>query len=142
MTITSRQVVARILRAEAESIQRHGFTEFFGHNFNCLQAQVLRTETCEGCLLREYVPEEYRTEAFPCQHMDVNGFRRIASDPELPEKVAARLLSIAEELETAAKREGVGEINKTATDTRTFAEDRKSEVSPGGGSRAAAEPRS
>jgi len=54
---------------------------------------------CEGCLLRDYVPEEYREEAFPCQHMDLNGFRRIVSDPKLPEKVAARLLSIAQELE-------------------------------------------
>ncbi len=106
MTITSKREVARILRIEAESIRRHGFTNFFTHNFNCLQAQVLRTEMCEGCLLRNYVPEQYREEAFPCQHMDLNGFRRIASDPELPEKVAARLLSIAEDLEAAAKLEG------------------------------------
>ncbi len=105
MTITSKREVARILRAEAENIRRHGFTNFFSHNFNCLQAQVLRTEMCEGCLLREYVPEQYRSEAFPCQHMELNGFRRIASDPELPEKVAARLLSIAEELEAAANLE-------------------------------------
>ena len=106
MTITSKREVARILRIEAESIRRHGFTNFFSHNFNCLQAQVLRTEMCEGCLLRNYVPEQYREEAFPCQHMDLNGFRRIASDPELPEKVAARLLTIAEDLEAAAKLEG------------------------------------
>ncbi len=106
MTITSKREMARILRIEAESIRRHGFTNFFGHNFNCLQAQVLRTEMCDGCLLREYVPAQYREEAFPCQHMDLNGFRRIASDPELPEKVAARLLSMAAELEAAAKLEG------------------------------------
>lgn len=106
MTITSKREVARILRIEAENIRRHGFTNFFSHNFACLQAQVVRTEACEGCLLREYVPEQYRSEAFPCQHMELNGFRRIASDPELPEKVAARLLSIAEELEAAAKLEG------------------------------------
>ena len=106
MTITSKREVARILRIEAEGIRRHGFTDFFSHNFTCLQAQVVRTEMCEGCLLRDYVPEEYRTEAFPCQHMDLNGFGRIASDPELPEKVAARLLSMAEELEAAAKLEG------------------------------------
>ncbi len=106
MTITSKREVARILRAEAENIRRHGFTNFFSHNFACLQAQVVRTEMCEGCLLGEFVPEQYRSEAFPCQHMDLNGFSRIAGDPELPEKVAARLLSIAEELETAAKLEG------------------------------------
>ena len=106
MTVTSKREVARILRIEAESIRRHGFTNLFGHNFACLQAQVVRTEACEGCLLRDYVPKEYCQEAFPCQHLDVNGFGRIASDPELPEKVAARLLSIAEELEAAAKLEG------------------------------------
>lgn len=105
MTITSKREMARILRAEANNILRHGFTDFFGHNFNCLQAQVLRKEKCEGCLLGEYVPEEFRSEAFPCQHMELDGFRRIASDPDLPERVAARLLCIAEELESAVKLE-------------------------------------
>ncbi len=105
MTTTSKREVARILRIEAENIRRHGFTNFFSHNFACLQAQVVRTEACEGCLLREYVPEQYRSEAFPCQHMELNGFRRISSDPELPENVAARLLRMAEELEAATKVE-------------------------------------
>ena len=102
MTLTSKREVARILRAEAESIQRHGFTDPFTHNFNCLQAQVLRTETCEGCLLREYVPEQYRSEAFPCQHVDEAGCRRIAVDPDLLERVAARMLLMADELEAGA----------------------------------------
>ncbi len=105
MTLTSKRDVARILRAEAESIRRHGFTDPFSHNFNCLQAQVLRTETCEGCLLREQVPEQYRNEAFPCQHIDEDGCRRIAGDPDVAERVAARMLSMADELEARAEAE-------------------------------------
>lgn len=103
MTTTSKREAAQTLRTEAESIRQHGFTNPFSHNFACLQAQVLRTETCEGCLLRDYVPEEYRKEAFPCQHVDQAGCERIAADPALVERVAARLLSIAEELEASAE---------------------------------------
>lgn len=76
----------------------------FSHQFVCLLAQVLRKEVCEGCLLRDYVPEEYREEAFPCQHLDEGAVDRIAAVPGLPEKVAARLMSIAEELEAEAAR--------------------------------------
>lgn len=57
---------AKIPRAEADNLRRHGFTNFFSHQFNCLLAQILRPGTCEGCLLRDYVPAEYRNEAFPC----------------------------------------------------------------------------
>lgn len=105
MTITSKWEAARILRAEAESIRRHGFTNFFSHQFTCLLSQVLRPETCEGCVLGDYVPEEYRNEAFPCQHLDEAALRRIAAVPGLPEKVADRFISIAEELEALAQAE-------------------------------------
>lgn len=105
MTITSKWEAAKILRAEAESIRRHGFTNFFSHQFTCLLSQVLRPETCEGCLLGDYVPEEYRKEAFPCQHLDAAALQRIAAVPGLPEKVAERFVSIAEELETLAQAE-------------------------------------
>ncbi|MFQ5664015.1 MAG: hypothetical protein ACE5HL_09300 [Terriglobia bacterium] len=109
MTITSKREAARILRAEAESLRRHGFTNFFSHSFVCVLAQVLRLETCEGCLLRDYVPEEYRNEAFPCQHTDQASCERIAAVPGLLEEVAARYVSIAEELEARAEAEAARE---------------------------------
>lgn len=105
MTLTSKREVARILRAEAENIRRHGFTDPFTHNFNCLQAQVLRKEACEGCLLYEYVPQNYRSEAFPCQHIDETGCMQIAADPALWERVAVRMLRMADELEARAESE-------------------------------------
>jgi hypothetical protein len=105
MTITSKSEAARILRAEAGSIRRHGFTNMFDHQFACLLSQVLRPETCEGCLLGDYVPEEYRQEAFPCQHIDQAALERIAAVPGLPKKVVDRFVSIAEELETLARVE-------------------------------------
>lgn len=107
MTVTSKREVARILRSEADGLERHGFTDFFSHNFNCLQAQVLREDIdrCLGCLLRGYIPEEYRNEVFPCQHMDSDDFSRVASRPGLPKKVAERMRSLADELEDAARKE-------------------------------------
>jgi hypothetical protein len=106
MTITSKREVARILRSEAESIRKHGFTDFSGHNFNCLQAQALKADKCLGCKLREFVPSEYQDEAFPCQHIDPEGYERIFSQPELPGQIATRLLNLAEEIEAAARAEG------------------------------------
>ena len=105
MTITSKREAARILRAEAESLRRHGFTNLFSHQFACVMAQVLRPEQCKGCLLEEYVPEEYREEAFPCQHIDEATWERIADIPGVPERTADRFVSIAEELEARAELE-------------------------------------
>lgn len=99
MAITSRREVARILRSEAERLRRHGFTNFFSHQYNCLLGQVLRPEQCEGCLLEDFVPEGIRQEAFPCQHIDQTTWEQIAQIPGLPEKMADRFLSIAQELE-------------------------------------------
>lgn len=105
MTITSKQVVARILRTEAENIRRHGLTNTFDVSFGCIQAQVLRTEQCEGCLLGDYVAEVYREEAFPCQFIDQEAWEQIADDSGLVERVATRFDQIADELEAKAKTE-------------------------------------
>lgn len=105
MTVTSKREMARILKTEAHNLRRHGFTNFFSHQFNCLMAQVLRPEKCEGCLLRDYVPEEYREEAFPCQHVDQATWERLAQIPGLPERVAQRFEEIAEELEATPVQE-------------------------------------
>lgn len=105
MAITSKREVAQILRKEAASLRQHGFTNFFSHQYVCLLAQVLRPEKCEGCLLGDYLPEEYRLEAFPCQHITQDTWQQIAQIPGLPEKVADRFLEIATELEREAQVE-------------------------------------
>lgn len=107
MTITSKREVARILRAEAESLRRHGFTNFFSHQFACVMAQVLRPKQCEACLLGDYVPEEYREEGFPCQHIDESAWERIAVISGMAEKVAERFETIAGQLEASAEGEEV-----------------------------------
>lgn len=103
MALKSKWEAARVLRTEAESLRKHGFTNFFSHQFACLLGQVLRPETCEGCLLGDYVPEEYRTEAFPCQHIDQAAWQRIAAIPGMPERLAQRLDDVAKELEALAE---------------------------------------
>lgn len=105
MALKSKREAARILRAEADSLRRHGFTNFFSHQFACLLGQVLRAETCEGCLLGDYVSPEVAKEAFPCQHIEQATWERIAEIPGLPLKLADRLVSIAEELEGLAQGE-------------------------------------
>lgn len=99
MTIPSRREAARMLRAQAESLRRHGFTNFFEHQYVCLLANAVREERCQGCLLQDYAPEEYRNEAFPCQHFDEETWQRLADRLGLPEEIAARFEAIAEELE-------------------------------------------
>ena len=108
MAIKLKWDAARILRAEADSLRRHGFTNFFSHQFACLLGQVLRPETCEGCLLGDYVPEEVAKEAFPCQHINQATWEQIAQIPGMPQKLADRLVSIAEELESLAQTEEPG----------------------------------
>lgn len=105
MAIKSKLEVARFLRSEAHSLLRHGFTNFFSHSFACVLAQVLRPDACEGCLLVDYVAEEYGREAFPCQHIDQAHWEKIAVIAGLPERVAARWLKIAAELEVSAEAE-------------------------------------
>jgi len=105
MALSSKREVAQILRREAASLRRHGFTNFFSHQYVCLLGQVLRPEACEGCLLGDYLPEEYRQEAFPCQHITQDTWERIAPIPGLPEKVATRFEGIALELERGAQLE-------------------------------------
>lgn len=114
MALTSKQEVARIIRKEADSLRRHGFTNFFSHQYVCLLAQVLRPEQCEGCLLGDYVPEEYRQEAFPCQHIGRDTWERIAQIPGLPEKVADRFVEIATELEREARLEESATVSPAA----------------------------
>ncbi len=105
MTITSKWEAAKILRREAENIRRHGLTNVFNLSFNCVQAQVLRTEKCEGCLLGDYVREAYSQEAFPCQFIERDAWERIDADAGLRERIAARFEEIAKELETSAQAE-------------------------------------
>ncbi len=105
MTITSKWEAAKILRREAENIRLHGLTNVFNLSFNCVQAQVLRTEKCEGCLLGDYVREAYSQEAFPCQFIEPDAWERIDADAGLRERIAARFEQIAAELETSAQAE-------------------------------------
>jgi hypothetical protein len=105
MTITSKREVARVLRIEAQNVKRHGFSDVPTYSFDCLQAQVLRPDPCLGCLLKDFIPEQSRGEAFPCQHIDPDGYHKIFAEPGMPEKISTRLSNLVEELEAAAEKE-------------------------------------
>ncbi|MGH9803657.1 MAG: hypothetical protein ACRD4D_00690 [Candidatus Acidiferrales bacterium] len=97
------------LRAEAEAVRRHGFTNFFAHTFACLtygQVPRARAEArCGPCPFRPFVAADYSEEAFPCQHISEAEWRRAAAQPELQNDYVRWLLSAAAELEAEAAAE-------------------------------------
>lgn len=106
---TDKREMLRRLRAEAEHIRWHGLTNFFDHTYACLrygQAMKERNEDrCGPCPMRQFVPTDYREEAFPCQHINAQGWNLAAQQPDLAEKYVAWLLKTAKELEAEAARD-------------------------------------
>lgn len=103
MSGADKSEMVRRLRAEAEQIRRHGLTNFFQHTFACQRyGQVSKQreeERCGPCPMRPFVPEDYGEEAFPCQHIEEQGWDLAARQPELAEQYVAWLLRTADQLE-------------------------------------------
>ena len=103
---TDKREMARRLRAEAEHIRRHGLTNFFDHTYARLrygQATKEREEDrCGACPMRPFVPSDYREEAFPCQHINAEGWDLAAQQHDLGEQYVAWLLETAKQLEAEA----------------------------------------
>jgi len=101
------QHVAR-LRAEADAVRRHGFTNMFQHTYSCLTSgQVPRAraeDRCGPCPFRPFVAPDFSEEAFPCQHISEAEWYRAAAQPELTRDYVRWLLQTAVQLE----REAVG----------------------------------
>ncbi|MBI4466911.1 MAG: hypothetical protein HY656_05755 [Acidobacteria bacterium] len=106
MSTTDKAEMARRLRAEAEDIRRHGLTNFFEHTYACLrygQASKERAEDrCGICPMRPFVPADVQEEAFPCQHINEEGWDLASQQADLAEKYVAWLLKTAEQLEAEA----------------------------------------
>jgi hypothetical protein len=104
----SKREMAERLRAEAADIRRHGLTNFFAHTYACLrygQAMKAREEDrCGDCPMRPFVPTDYTEEAFPCQHINEQGWNLAAERSDLAEQYVAWLLRTAEQLEAEAAR--------------------------------------
>ncbi len=103
MSSAEKLEMVRRLRAEAEQIRRHGITNFFEHTYACLRyGQVMKDraeDRCGDCPNRPIVPEDFQEEAFPCQHINQQGWDLAAQQPDLAEKYVAWLLRTAEQLE-------------------------------------------
>jgi hypothetical protein len=111
MTTAEKIEKAQLLRAEAEDIRRHGLSNFFAHTFACARyGQASKDEPesrCGMCPMRPFVPTDYREEAFPCQHIEEEGWNLAAEEKELAQSYVAWLLKTASELEAEAARAGV-----------------------------------
>jgi hypothetical protein len=98
--------MARRLRGEAEDIRRHGLNNFFAHTFACArygQTSKDRPEDrCGPCPMRPFVPGDFQEEAFPCQHINEQGWDLAAEEAELATSYVAWLLKTAGELEAEA----------------------------------------
>lgn len=105
---------AQRLRHEAEHIRRHGLTNFFAHTFACVrygQAGKDRPEDrCGDCPMRPFVPGDCQAEAFPCQHIDENGWNRAAETKGLAASYVAWLHKAAAELEAEAAPADAGRV--------------------------------
>lgn len=97
---------AQRLRAEAETIRRHGLSNLFAHTFACArygQASKDRPEDrCGSCPMRPFVPGDFQEEAFPCQHINEQGWDLAAEEAELATAYVAWLVKTAAELEAEA----------------------------------------
>ena len=110
MTTTEKLEMVQRLRTEAEDIRRHGLTNLFAHTFACARyGQASKDEPesrCGMCPMRPFVPGDYQEEAFPCQHIDEEGWNLAADEKELAASYVAWLLKTAAELESEAARPG------------------------------------
>jgi hypothetical protein len=101
--------MARRLRAEAEAIRRHGMGNFFEHTFACLRFGRLGKEgeedLCRICPIREFVRADYRDKAYPCQHVNEQGWNLASEHASLAAQYAEWLLRSATQLEDEATRE-------------------------------------
>lgn len=108
MTATEKLEMVERLRAGAEDVRHHGLTNFFAHTFACARyGQASKDEPerrCGMCPLRPFVPADFREEAFPCQHIDEEGWNLAAEEKELATSYVAWLLKTATELEAEAGR--------------------------------------
>ncbi len=114
MSHTDKREMARRLRAEADSIRRHGLTNLFEHTYACLrygQASKERAEErCGFCPLRPYVPAGWQQEAFPCQHINARGWDLTAQQATLAAQYVAWLVRTAAELEEEAAASEAQEV--------------------------------
>ena len=98
--------LAKLLRAEAQDIHHRGLTDFFRHTYTCLrygQSPKEKVEDrCGECPMRRFVPADYLDEAYPCQHIEEQGWNLAAEDPGLAEQYITWLLRTADELESAS----------------------------------------
>src|ERR1022692_1322212 len=99
---THKMEMAQLLRGEAEHIHRHGLTNFFEHTFACARyGQAMKAheeDRCGPCPMRAFVPAEYIKEAYPCQHINEQGWDLAAADPSLAGNYEAWLLTTARQL--------------------------------------------
>lgn len=72
MTWDKREIIG-LLRLEIENIRRRGLGATFRDSVLCINAgKSHRADSCDQCLLLEFVPPEAREQGVPCHHIPLS----------------------------------------------------------------------
>lgn len=107
MSTWDKQKVLGMIRLEIDNIRRQGFRGYFRDSVLCINThKLLKSDTCEGCALLLYVPQEHKGEAVPCVHITLDaGGDTVASlskaglSSEIEQKILDWLERTADNLE-------------------------------------------
>lgn len=69
------------------------------------RAKEREEDRCGWCPMRPFVLSDYQEEAFPCQHVNTQGWDLAAQQSDLAEQYVAWLLRTAGQLEAEAARQ-------------------------------------
>ncbi len=107
MNTWDKQKVLGLIRLEIDNIRRRGFRAYFHDSLLCLNAHKrVKSDTCQGCALLMYVPEEHKGDEVPCFHITLDDGGETAATlsksgdrQELEEKIVRWLERTADNLE-------------------------------------------
>ncbi len=107
MSTWDKQKVLGLIRLEIDNIRRRGFGAYFRDSVLCINShKLVKSDTCEGCALLMYVPEEHKDNEVPCFHirLDAGGdtvatLSKTGDRKELEERIVSWLERTADNLE-------------------------------------------
>ena len=107
MSTWDKQKVLGMIRLEIDNIQRHGFRGYFRDSVLCANThKLVKSDTCEGCALLLYVPQEHQGDAVPCVHIrldddghTVESLSKAGLGTEIEQKILDWLERTADSLE-------------------------------------------
>lgn len=109
--------VLGLLRMEMENIRRRGFGLYFRDSVLCINAGKVESDSCDQCLLHQFVPPDFKDAEVPCSHIPLNAagdtldsLRRKGTRKELEAAVLAWMEAAAARLEKEVEQERAARV--------------------------------